>query len=453
MSRVEPCKAVALAWNEAGIRYAAIHGLEGYPEAVGRDLDVLVHHRDVRVALETARRVFRNYFDDVVRPPPTWGERLIGVRGTGSSLTVLELHLTTEIRWRNVVLAATPHPSACVGAFSRDPWAAFAKRVVLPTLASGGEPFRERPDQLFVTDQEMQGASTRLREIVGTETTRRLLRAAEDCDPATMETLAGELRRNARLRAWQQRPLSSIAALVRSASRYASLPFRPCAPIVAVVGPDGMGKSSLLAAMAHGDSNLFNGIVIRHWRPELLPSLGNLMGRDDGLERDPHGRVIPRRQAGRFRWLRLGWYALDQLLGTILKDRVAAARQQLVLYDRCFLDMAVDPLRYGLSSGRGVRMLWRLLPKPDRVVLLTDEADRVFERKPEIPPAEIARQLDVWHGWAEDGIVGPIIRVDAEPKEMAERLMTHVMAALIELNSDRKRDDRPVSSRTEPSMP
>jgi hypothetical protein len=131
---------------------------------------------------------------------------------------------------------------------------------------------------------------------------------------------------------------------------------------------------------------------------------------------------------------RLAYYWVDFTIGRILKDTRDSGRQRLVLYDRCALDMAVDPLRYGLSSRRGARLLWKLTPRPDRVVLLFDDPARIAARKSELDRDEIARQLREWLELARQGQVDTIIRVDASPEELARRVSDVVIGAFVEKN-------------------
>lgn len=434
MNDVLACEAVAEAWNRAGIRYSPVHGLEAYPRRMGRDLDVLVAGSQVEYAAAIARGVLERFFEHVVRPPPIWGERLIGVTDTAGELEVLEVHLTDEIRWRHIVLATDPRERDRIGPFTLDPWAAFAKRVVLPLLAGGGEPFGATSDRLPVTGPEATAARDRLPDLTGAGLAERLVRAVARGDREALGRLAPVLRRAASRRAWRKHPIRSVARLVSSARRRVALPFKPCAPVVALVGPDGIGKSSLIAALRDGDRLLFTDVCTRHWRPGLLPPLSALAGRRHAAgDAGPGGP--PRRTPGHFQTLRLAYYALDYLLGTYLKDRLDTSRQRLVVYDRCLLDMAVDPGRYGLRSARGVHLLWRFLPRPDCVIVLSDDARTIHSRKSEIPVEEIDRQLTSWRAFTAADEVGPVLRVDDTPRVLAGRLMSIVMSTLVEMNT------------------
>jgi hypothetical protein len=201
--------------------------------------------------------------------------------------------------------------------------------------------------------------------------------------------------------------------------------------VVACEGPDGVGKSTIIKKLSAKCSEIGGSVIVRHWRPGLLPQLGALVGKSSPFDRGP---VVPRRTPGHFHWLRLPYYLVDFSLGSLVKHFVDSGKRRLVLYDRCALDMAVDPVRYGLRSARGTLLLWKLIPKPNPVVLLYDTPERIVARKSDLKEEEIARQLEAWLGLAEQGHVNAVIRVDAEPEEIARRIQDLLADELIRMN-------------------
>ena len=68
-------------------------------------------------------------------------------------------------------------------------------------------------------------------------------------------------------------------------------------------------------------------------------------------------------------------------------------RSTLVLNDRHFVDVLVDPRRYRYGGPMWlVRLIWRLIPKPDLIVLLDAPPDVLYARKGEGTPASLARR-------------------------------------------------------------
>src|SRR5258706_15215769 len=109
---------------------------------------------------------------------------------------------------------------------------------------------------------------------------------------------------------------------------------------------------------------------------------------------EPH-RQSPRSTPGAL--AKLGVVLVDTLLGAATAWR-PARRRGVVVVERGWFDMAVDPRRYRLPLGfrRVVRWLGRTIPKADVVVILSGDPRAVHERKPEIGVAEVTRQIESW---------------------------------------------------------
>jgi thymidylate kinase len=92
--------------------------------------------------------------------------------------------------------------------------------------------------------------------------------------------------------------------------------------------------------------------------------------------------------------LKLLYWVVDYWFGYLAVIRPALLSSTLVLFDRYYDDLLVDPKRYRLpvSSLHFARLLARLVPRPDLYVVLDVPAELVQQRKAEVSCAESRRQ-------------------------------------------------------------
>ena len=163
-------------------------------------------------------------------------------------------------------------------------------------------------------------------------------------------------------------------------------PWRPRRGLwVALLGPDGVGKSSVIAALGHGELAGFAACRSYHLRPTLLRSR---KGRANTCPHATEPRSLVVSAAKLLHLLLANW------LGYLLAVRGPVARGNLVLMDRYFHDCLVDERRYRLpKSCRGLaKLVARLVPQPDLLVLLDAPTEILQMRKGEVTWGESERQ-------------------------------------------------------------
>ena len=70
-------------------------------------------------------------------------------------------------------------------------------------------------------------------------------------------------------------------------------------------------------------------------------------------------------------------------------------RSTLILFDRYFLDVLVDARRYRYGGSPWLaRLVWRVVPRPQVVILLDAPPEVLRIRKQEVPLEEIGRQRE-----------------------------------------------------------
>jgi len=155
--------------------------------------------------------------------------------------------------------------------------------------------------------------------------------------------------------------------------------------LLLVVGPDGVGKTTVREALVR-QAPL--GITMETDRRAMLPR------RTKGAVTEPHKHEpysVPLSLAKTF------YYFADALLNWALWVRPAVRNGVWIVRERGWWDMVVDPKRYRLRPHlRLFRLLGRLLPKPDLVVVLGGDPALIWGRKPELSQEEIGRQVRAW---------------------------------------------------------
>jgi thymidylate kinase len=158
--------------------------------------------------------------------------------------------------------------------------------------------------------------------------------------------------------------------------------------VITVAGPDGAGKTSLCDALV---ARVLNDRAVRrvHHRVGLLP----VRARNVDPTR-PHAQVPYPPGVSQAKVLVL---FAESLLASFLVLRPFVKRGGIVLVERGWWDLAVDPLRYRLRPHPWlVRALGLLLPRSDLLIVLEGSSELLASRKDECSDDELARQTEAW---------------------------------------------------------
>jgi thymidylate kinase len=196
--------------------------------------------------------------------------------------------------------------------------------------------------------------------------------------------------------------------------RTASSPASP-GLCIAFFGPDGIGKSAVIEAMKLAVGATFSSVVQFHFRPMF----GRREDRPPVL--DPHAQT-PRSLL--ISSVKLIYWLLDCWYGYFIAIRPARRRSGLVIFDRYYPDILVDPARYRLpaSSLRIASWLAALAPRPDLYVLLDAPAKVVQRRKHEVSLPESQRQRLAYLAVFESMPAKLLVDADAPVNQVAQRV-------------------------------
>lgn len=172
--------------------------------------------------------------------------------------------------------------------------------------------------------------------------------------------------------------------------------LHPPYPWVAFLGPDGSGKSSVIDGVMAALGERRIGTHMIHWSPRLWRKSSNAsqpVTVTDPHSKKPRGVII---SAAKIAMLGAEW-----MRGWIWHLRHPRAKSKLLLSDRYYHDLLVDPRRYRFGAPLALaRACFRWMPKPDKVIILVGDSRTIHARKKEVTLEELERQLRAYRDLA-----------------------------------------------------
>ena len=198
---------------------------------------------------------------------------------------------------------------------------------------------------------------------------------------------AGDLRVALAQRSFLRAPVETFEKVLRHWARELYLHWQPPFPWVAFLGPDGSGKSTVIEGLEDRLLSFRLKTLLVHWRPKIA-------GHEPPWARpvtDPHASETRGRLAST---LSLGLLVLRWIAGRLGRTWHQRAKQKMLISDRYYPDLLVDPRRYRYGGSTGLaRCLIHILPRPDLTVILLAPLEVILERKEEVPADELRRQI------------------------------------------------------------
>lgn len=165
---------------------------------------------------------------------------------------------------------------------------------------------------------------------------------------------------------------------------------------VALLGPDGSGKSTIANLVKERVSGSFHGGEILYWRPHLLPQMGKLKFWNPAheIKVNPQPHAHPK-QIFLKSLIRFFYYLADHLIGYLVKTYWAKVKKKIIIFDRYYYDYLVDLHRYRFNIPNSLPKLFLpIIPAPDLTIYLDAEPEELIRRKQEISLSELKRQVD-----------------------------------------------------------
>lgn len=267
-SRVKAAEAVASRWSELGIPFVIAHGLEDYPLALGRDLDILMHPRHAQRALHEARQTLAmGDWPTAVCPPSLWGDRLVALGSNGNNrYEYLEFHTMGEFSWLALrLVAADVSVTSWTGPFPTNAWTTFAKAVMLPLL--GGDTARFTSTYLESMWRPIKDADeieAQMNHLIGSRLAAELLAASKAHDGARLLGMQSDVRRRCLLH-MATHPASTVTRLWPFLRKRFGRAFSNSGTRVRLSTPSGVDARDIASRIVEELRHVF--VVIRVDRP------------------------------------------------------------------------------------------------------------------------------------------------------------------------------------------
>lgn len=374
-------------FDEHWIRYCVLHSWEGLPESLSSDLDLAIHPKDAgklpRIFADLLGKGYTpvqdlNYFVNAHYFVFCWLE---GTRTKYAALDIIFEHRRSGL--------IVPSGEALVAGRRKqdifwisDPPTEFAYLLAKNTWKGGARLRHVQRLKLLVSELGSAEAEKIAGELFGQRWKKRVIEA---CASGQVNELFKRMRRLPWWTSLSSNPLKLITYLLADGVRRIRRWFHPTGLFIALFGPDGVGKSTLASELSEFLGPAFRTLRVFHWRPGFFEGSSTPVTRPH--DQSPRGSFGSAAHALAF--------ALDYWLGFAFIVRPLLARSGLVIFDRYFYDLFVDPRRYRYAGPVWLaRVLSPFIPKPDLVLFLDAPEEVILSRKREVAPEELSRQRE-----------------------------------------------------------
>lgn len=150
------------------------------------------------------------------------------------------------------------------------------------------------------------------------------------------------------------------------------------------LGPDGVGKSTVIEAVFNKLKRKDVPYTYHYLVPGYLPRYKNVNNGEPVV--NPHDVIIH----GKFKsFVKLIFWMAEYCLGV----RKLNKEPKIRVFDRYFYDILIDPKRYCYGGSYFLaKLVSRLVPKPDILIILDAPTETIQSRKQEVPFEETSRQ-------------------------------------------------------------
>ncbi len=396
-------------FDKSGIKYFVLRNFDELPKInVGKDVDILIAPGQIKMAKKILKEVYKKngleYYDEAVFDHLHCTHGMGGVLQTGIHIDLMEGLVVKGFEfWR--FEDAFQHAQRRQGFYAIDE---FYEALLLLVYKLFGckkpvikEKYWDKIRNIYL--REAEGFQKALTEWVSPKLSEKICNEirSDNCDQVVL--CAKKMTREMHWRILKKRPIHTFRGILKFVIGKADriiFRYRKYARTFAVLGPDGVGKSTFIESLIN-QLNVYyvsdardQRFHLYHFRPTLFPNLG-MIGKKAQEENEkvllnPHSKEVVGRWSSLFR---ITYYTMDYILGWMKFVRQDVHYDRFSVFDRYSYDLLVDPLRTRLNLREGTRRFFvKLTPKPNIIFILTADAETIYARKQELTLEEIKRQ-------------------------------------------------------------
>jgi len=366
---------------------AVLHGYQTFPESIPSDVDI-IGTKAVLEQLKCLVAAGRYKVVQVIQYESTSYAWIFVAKDTSGRHVYLQIDFSVDYRGDGRIFYRAeellPHKQIFKGVIPVLPPALEFGYYVVKKIRKGRIEPRHAARLTELYRQDPEGCRKELAKFFPENELEQIVRAAESGDWTPVQTSIRFIRRDMLRKVAVAHPWDVPIFYMGDFYRLVKRILQPAGIVVAFLGMDGSGKTSVIEGVGEALLPIFHRQKIIHLRPSLRAK------QYQGPVTNPHGRP-PR---GFF--LSVGklfyWWA-EYAVGWFLSVFPSKVRKALILFDRYYHDLLVDSKRYRYGGPMWLaRLATRFVPKPDLFIFLDLPAEVAYSRKPEVPPEE-ARKL------------------------------------------------------------